>query len=367
MAGFVIVATISQAVLLFVHYVLFRFWAEQVSFLARHKVFFGAMLFVLSISFTVSMVLLRVAQNKITASIYTVSAIWLGMILWLFFATVLCVVCLKIIPFWNLWWSVAVLFVAVCINVYGVYHGLDTKVVYQTIPVAHLPAQWEGKRAIFFADTHYGFIHTKNKAEKDARLIASLAPDAIFMAGDFFDGPIDNMDQFVTPYNTVVPPLGKYFVSGNHETYADLLKSITALQKGSFTILDNEGIMQVAGMQIVGVPYTTNTGSDTDTKMTQSRLAGLSQNKPSIVLKHIPIGIASIVDAGSTFAFSGHTHNGQAWPFSLLVKKIYGKHAYGSSKEKDTLFYTTSGVGSWGPPQRIGTQSEVLVVTFVKK
>ena len=367
MAGFVIVATFTQAMLLLVHYVLFRFWVEQIAYLARHKVVFGVILFVLSISFTASMLLLRVAQNKITASFYAVSTIWLGMILWLFFATLLCVLLLKIVPFWNLWWSVGVLLVAIGINVYGVYHGFDTKVMYQTIPVANLPAAWEGKRAVFFADTHYGFIHTQSKARKDAQLIASLTPDAIFMAGDFFDGPIDDMNQFVTAYDTIVPSLGKYFVSGNHEAYADLLKSVTALKKGNFTILDNEGVLRVAGMQIVGVPYTTNTGSDIDTQMTQSRLVGLSQSEPSIVLKHIPIGISAITDANSTFAFSGHTHNGQAWPFSLLVKKIYGKHAYGLSTEGSSTFYTTSGVGSWGPPQRIGTQSEVLVVTFVKK
>ena len=129
MAGFVIIATFAQAILLLVHYVLFRFWTEQVAYLARHKIVFGAILFVLSVSFTVSMLLLRVMQNKLTASFYAISAIWLGTILWLFFATLLCVLLLKIVPFWNLWWSVGVLLVAIGINVYGVYHGFDTKVL----------------------------------------------------------------------------------------------------------------------------------------------------------------------------------------------------------------------------------------------
>lgn len=62
---------------------------------------------------------------------------------------------------------------------------------------------------------------------------------------------------------------------------------------------------------------------------------------------------------------SGHTHHGQLWPFSYITRKIF-EVSWGYKKKGKTHFYVSSGVGTWGPPLKIGSDSEIvnLKLTF---
>lgn len=374
MKGFIAVIGTTQILLFLVHYVFYRFGIDNFSVLLKHKYIFGAILLALSFSFSASMFLVRSFENKLTEGFYYFCAIWLGTILWLLFAVIASVIFQKVFTLLgagslakNFIPSFFVL-VAILISSYGVYNGHNTKVVKANLYINNLPSQWVGKSAVFMADTHYGSIHTKKQSINDAKLINSINPDILFVAGDFFDGPKKDLAQFSEAYKNVNPKLGKYAVSGNHETYAGLQASEDSLVSAGFTLLDSQNI-NLQGVQLIGIPYTTNTKTDLDVMTTAYAFDSKNYDKkiPSIVLKHVPVSTDVISNAEASFAFFGHTHRGQMWPFSLMVKKIYGKHYYGFSKTDGTEFYTTSGIGGWGPPQRIGTNSEVLVVTFYKK
>lgn len=375
MKGFIIVVSLAQITLFFVHYVFYRFGIDNFTLLNKYKFIFGFILAIMSISFSASMFLLRAVENRLTEVFYNISAIWLGTVFWLLLAVVASVLTqnlfLKFVgnPAWVRGF-VPIFFVTLsfAISVYGLYNARNTKIVQKDLYIENLPDTWVGRKALFMADTHYGNIHNKKRSIADAKLINSVKPDILLMAGDFFDGPKKDFFQFTEAYKNINPPLGKYFISGNHEIYAGLTKSEDALISSDFTILDNQNI-KLDGMQFVGIPYVTNTNSDIDKQVSKSVFTnnGYDKNQPSIVLKHVPIATELIANAGASFVFSGHTHRGQMWPFSLIVKKIYGKHFYGFTNEGATQFYTTSGVGGWGPPQRIGTNSEMLVVTFYKK
>ena len=60
---------------------------------------------------------------------------------------------------------------------------------------------------------------------------------------------------------------------------------------------------------------------------------------------------------------SGHTHNGQLFPFNFIVNKVYDI-GYGLQKRGDAYFYVSSGTWIWGPPMRIGTKSEIVVINI---
>lgn len=369
--GFIIVASMMQFILFFVHYVLYRFGVDTFYTLEKNRYVFGAIMIALSFSFTVGMMLVQRFESVATEGLYYFAALWLGTIFWLFLAIVASVLFKYIVPATsNLQVIVPgiLVFFAFAISAYGVYHARGAVVVQKNISVQNLPDSWQGRRAVFVADLHYGHIHGKAKAERDLALIESLNPDILFIAGDFFDGPKKDMRQFSDVYKDFNPKFGKYFVSGNHEEYAGMSASIDALKSAGFTILDNQNV-DLGGVQLLGVPYTTNAKSEADVNATTKLLSGFmyDQHSPSILLKHIPINTDIIKDAGVSFAFFGHTHRGQTWPMNLIVKKVYGKHGYGFVEEDSTLFYTTSGLGSWGPPQRIGSDSELLLATFNKK
>lgn len=360
-----------QALLVLVHYTFYRFGVDNFSLLAKHKYSFGVVLFILSISFSLSMLLVRSFENSFTTNFYYVACVWMGTVFWLFLAVIFSVLIQNFFPNINLirnFLPRALVLFAFVLSIYGVYHGHDTKVVRSDLYIYNLPESWNGRQALFIADTHYGNIHTTKQAITDAKEINALNPDILFVSGDFFDGPKKNLFQFTDVYKNVNPKLGKYIASGNHETYAGLPQSIEALKSGGFVIADDKNI-NIEGMQIIGIPYVTSTKNPLDEMKTQELLDKkvFDKNIPSILIKHVPISTQIMADAGVSFAFFGHTHKGQMWPISFIEKSLFGKHFYGFTDIGNTKFYTTSGVGSWGPPQRIGTDSEMLLVTFHKK
>jgi predicted MPP superfamily phosphohydrolase len=260
----------------------------------------------------------------------------------------------------------------ILINIYGLYKPSKIKVLEKDIHIENLPTIWENKRAAFISDTHYGPIHGKRYAKKVVSIINKNNADYLFHSGDFYDGPKIDWAKPANEYKKINQNIKKYFVSGNHEVYAqssdtgdDILKHI---EEAGFIITNNK-VTEELGVNIIGVDYARGDHKDEDMvkNIFESDEYKINRHKPSIVLKHVPINIKSVSDYGADLMLSGHTHNGQMFPFNYLTKYVYKGFHYGLKYEGDTAVYTTSGVGSWGPPQRIGTQSEIVFFTFKKK
>jgi len=58
---------------------------------------------------------------------------------------------------------------------------------------------------------------------------------------------------------------------------------------------------------------------------------------------------------------SGHTHHGQLFPINLITKLIY-EVSRGYKKKNDTHYYVSSGAGTWGPPVRTGSSTEIVLI-----
>jgi len=70
---------------------------------------------------------------------------------------------------------------------------------------------------------------------------------------------------------------------------------------------------------------------------------------------YIPESVKNKID----LQISGHLHNGQVFPYSLVVSKFW-QLSYGYRKIGDTHFYVSSGLGLSYVPLRFGTQSEIV-------
>jgi len=71
-----------------------------------------------------------------------------------------------------------------------------------------------------------------------------------------------------------------------------------------------------------------------------------------------------VEQAGVSLQLSGHTHGGQVFPFSWITRRAFGKFTYGLQRFGALQVITSSGVGTWGPPMRVGTHHEVVLITF---
>jgi predicted MPP superfamily phosphohydrolase len=92
--------------------------------------------------------------------------------------------------------------------------------------------------------------------------------------------------------------------------------------------------------------------------------ADLDRNRASILLSHVPRQLSIAEEAGVSLQLSGHTHGGQIFPFTWFTGRIFGDYTYGLQRFGELMVYTSSGAGTWGPPMRIGTNPEIVLIEF---
>jgi uncharacterized protein len=156
-------------------------------------------------------------------------------------------------------------------------------------------------------------------------------------------------------------PHGVYFVAGNHEQFRDDSKYLNAVAAAGVRVLHNEKI-EVDGLQIAGVPYRNARLPGSLASVLQA--IGLDRDRASILLTHAPDHPEIAEAAGVSLQLSGHTHLGQFIPWSWIARRIYRQFVYGLSRIGKMQVFTSSGAGTWGPPLRLGSNPEIVVLQF---
>ena len=204
---------------------------------------------------------------------------------------------------------------AVVVGVYGVFNASLTRITRTTVRLANLPEAWRGRTAALISDLHLGHVRNGNFLRRMVAKILREEPDAIFIAGDLYDGTAIDAGRAAEPLNKLTAPQGVYFVAGNHEQFGDDSKYLRAVAAAGVRVLNNEKV-EVDGLQIVGVPYR----NATQDGHLASVLRGvrLDRDRASILLIHAPDHPATAEAAGVSLQLSGHTHLGQFIPVELV-------------------------------------------------
>jgi predicted MPP superfamily phosphohydrolase len=198
----------------------------------------------------------------------------------------------------------------------------------------------------------------KSKLKKYVALINEQKPDLILICGDLIDNsivPVKNQ-QMESELSQLNARLGVYMVPGNHEYINNIEDCMQFLDQTPVRLLRNTVVTLSNGIQIVG----RDDRSIRSRKNMTQLIRDVNTELPVIVLDHQPFELNQPVEAGADLLICGHTHNGQVWPLTFLTKRIF-EISYGYEKRKQTHIYVTSGLSLWGPPFRIGTQSEMVV------
>ena len=351
----------------FVYFTFIAFWP----FLGPAEVAdLRAALFVLAFSFVFVSLLTFRFSNFAVRFVYWIAAIWLGFLNYLFWAS-----CLA----WLAWFALCIvplpanpsairpllagilLALAALIGLFGLVNAQIIRVRRIAIHLANLPASWRGRRAVVFSDLHLGSINGIRFCRRMATLAASFNPDIAFLPGDLFDGTKCNLDRLLAPFNQLAPPHGIYFSTGNHEEFHDSAQYLEAISRAGIRVLANQ-LVTVDGLQIAGVLYH-DSSSPLHMKAAIDGLR-LDRARASILLNHAPTRLPIVEQAGFNLQLSGHTHGGQFFPFTWLTSRIYGKFTYGLERFGALQVFTSTGCGSWGPPMRIGTRPEMVLIEF---
>ena len=124
-------------------------------------------------------------------------------------------------------------------------------------------------------------------------------------------------------------------------------------------LLENAVAVWPNGVQVAGLKDIRTAG--VSARDVENLLSPLDPQQPIILLSHTPL-LAEVAAAhGADLMLSGHTHNGQLWPFNYLVKTQFSR-AYGLHKVGSMPFYITSGVFYWGIPLRFLAPAELVIL-----
>ncbi len=358
---------IVQAVLFLTHLFLYETWtfAPGKSGVAG-PLWLKLCLAVLSVSFIGASSLAFRYTSATLRLFYKAAAIWLGLVSFLFLAAVSSWVVFGIallagLPA-NFHLIVEVLFGAAALaGFYGVFNASWTRVTRITVRLANLPEAWRGRRAALISDLHLGHVRNGGFLRRMVAKILKEEPDAIFIAGDLYDGTAIDATRAAQPLSELTAPHGVYFVAGNHEQFGDDTKYLRAVEAAGVRVLTNEKVL-ADGLQIIGVPYRHATQGQHFASVLQG--IGVDRERASILLTHAPDHPQVAEAAGVSLQLSGHTHVGQFIPWSWLARRVYRQFVYGLSRIGKMQVFTSSGAGTWGPPLRLGSNPEIVMLEF---
>ncbi len=218
--------------------------------------------------------------------------------------------------------------------------------------------QRKNLKIVAFSDVHLGMTVDKKRLNKYVDMINAQKPDVVLIIGDVVDNnprPL-NEERMYEEINKIDAPLGIYACLGNHEYLSGIEGSLDFYAKTKIHLLKDDVAQVDSSFWIIG--------RDDRSNLKRTKLSDLvsrtDSHQPLILLDHQPYNLEQAEETGIDLQISGHTHHGQLWPFNLLVEKIY-EVGYGGKQKGSTFVYTSSGLALWGPPFRIGTQSEIVV------
>jgi uncharacterized protein len=301
--------------------------------------------------------------------LYRISAVWLGAFTYLFIAACAWWIMYGAValvngsvPYQQL--SLSLFGAALLVSAYGVVHGAFPQVKRITVRLARLPEWWQGRSIALISDLHLGNIRGAAFARRAVDQILAEKPELAIIAGDLFDGTPIDAARATAPLAALHLPLGAFFTEGNHEEFRDTEKLLAAVANSGVRVLDNEKV-EIHGLQLLGVPYRHATHAE----HFESVLARLEidRARASILVTHAPDRPQVAEAAGISLQLSGHTHHGQYFPFTWVAARIYRQFVYGLSSIGGLQVYTSCGAGSWGPPLRVGSTPEIVIIRLERE
>jgi uncharacterized protein len=297
--------------------------------------------------------------------------VWMGFIFYMFLFCLLFVV-VRLIHWPQahrvLFWFALAASVAVCGHGYANARRIQVREV--DLTVANMPAGVDSLRIAAISDLHLYSVEEGARLDRILPILETLDYDLLVSLGDLIESGIHRAPwgEEAARLARLRPRLGKFAVAGNHELYADLMAGEPVSREfheaAGFTLLDGEAVEAGGEIFVAGVDYPghgrqTGGGPRADVLA----LTGLPRDRPVILLKHLP-KVDPLAVGLFDLQLSGHSHDGQLWPFTYVVKYFFpyiqGLYDLGGGSK----LYVTPGTGVWGPPMRVGSSPEITLVVL---
>jgi len=262
-------------------------------------------------------------------------------------------------------WKVGICLIIVLIS-FGSLNARKARIVTLSLEMPLGNPAIDSLCAVAVSDIHVGPFINSSRIRGLVDKINGLSPDIVFLVGDIVDESISAAAEegLTEELKRIKAPLGIYAVPGNHEYYAGIEDVQKYLSRGGVRLLRDEFVVIKDSLILVGrEDIMANRLGEEKRRPLSEILREAPKKLPIIVLDHTPINLEEATSQGVDIQLSGHTHNGQMWPFNLITRLIFEK-SWGLLQKENTLFYVSCGYGTWGPPVRIGSTPEIILLNL---
>ena len=247
---------------------------------------------------------------------------------------------------------------------YGMFEAKNIRAKTVVLKTKKLPPDINELRIVQISDIHFSATNSTRLARKIVKIIKDLNPDILVSTGDLIDRDLYDNGKVAALFRDIKVPYGKYAVTGNHEFYTGIEEAVSFTEEAGFRMLRNEGVTAGDVVNIAGVDDPTSKQFGFVAPVSEDEiLKKFSNNKLTILLKHQP-RINEKNSAVFDLQLSGHTHNGQIFPFGLISARFFPYQNGLFKVGKQSYLYVTSGAGTWGPPVRFLSPPEITVILF---
>lgn len=223
-------------------------------------------------------------------------------------------------------------------------------------------------RIALLSDIHYGSLVSTANLSILCRKVREQQPDLILLAGDLIDNSLQLIRQteFAAQMSSLRAPLGVYAVLGNHELVnADAQETVSFYRSAGIRVLQDETLILNDQLILAG---RNERQTDYSSRLTQQApdclLADADHALPIVLMQHQPADLDQLNAAGVDIAVAGHTHRGQLFPLNILNRRHFQQ-----SRRFQCLgnlqSIISSGYGTWGPPIRLGSRSEIVIIDLI--
>ena len=262
--------------------------------------------------------------------------------------------------------NIGALIIVAVLLIYGTYNASNIKTTKYTLKIHKDAGSLKKLNIVMLSDLHLGDIVDKQRLSKMVTKINELNPDIVILAGDIVD---DYIEPFIKQgmgleFKKIHSKYGVYATFGNHEYYGSSIDKIAYEYEHSagFNLLRDKTVKINDSFYIVGrEDLSYERYSKTKRKKIDELLKDTDKLLPIIIIDHQPVNFSEGEAAGVDLQFSGHTHRGQFLPANIITKKLF-ENDFGLLTKGPYNVVVSSGVGTWGPPIRIGTSSEIVQV-----
>ena len=356
-------------------YILVRGW-QSIPQGSSLKVPYLVLFLFVSLSFIAGRFIENIWPSAVSNLLIWIGSFWLAAMLYLFLAIVLIDVLrltnhwLPVFPSWiaqyslqaKQWTALGVMGAAVILLIAGHLNTLTPRIRTLDVTLSKNMRGLKTLNIVVASDIHLGTLVGRARLDRIVAKINELKPDLVLLPGDIVDedlAPVirQNMGDSLTKLKA---RWGVFAITGNHEYIGGVEEACRYLGDHGVTLLRDTVIRVNDCFTLIGrEDRSISRFSGKRRKPLAELMAPVDRNNPVILMDHQPFQLEDGGNNGIDLQLSGHTHHGQMWPLNFVTEMVY-ELSWGYKQKKDTHIYVSCGVGTWGPPVRLGNRPEIV-------